>query len=127
MRFVDKKKKIAICSFIMSLVSLIPAIILPDSLIGAEIFIIIGMLLAIAAIVLGFVGKSGAKGFSIAGIVIGIVSLIVLCLSIIGILGMKSAKNCVDKGNGMATCEYMGQEVEVPTTYLTEEQMKRGE
>lgn len=121
------KKKLAIVSLIMSIVSLTPLIIAPDSLTGAQIFVIIGILLAIVGAVLGFVCKSDAKGLSIAGIVIGIISCAILCFSLIGFIGIKNATNCVDNGNGMATCDYMGQELEVPTSYLTEEQMKKGE
>lgn len=121
------KKKLAIVSLVLSIVSLIPIIILPDSLTGAQIFVIIAILLAIAATILGFICKSEAKGLSIAGIVIGIISCVILCFSLIGFIGIKNATNCVDNGNGMATCDYMGQKLEFPTSYLTEEQMKKGE
>ena len=112
----------------LSIVSLIPSVIGPNSLIGIEIFIIIGIFLAIAGIVFGFIGKKGSKGLSIAGIIVGFVAFGILCLSLIGIIGIeKFAKNCVDNGDGFATCEYLDQELEVPVNYLKEEQMKKGE
>ena len=123
----ESKKKLAIVSLILSIISLAPFIIAFDSLIGTQIFVIVGILLAIAGAVLGFISKNNAKGLSIAGIVIGIISCVILCLSLIGLIGFKNATNCVDNGNGWATCDYLGQRLEVPTSYLTEEQMKEGE
>lgn len=121
------KKKMAIASLIISIISLTPFIILPDSLSGTQIFVIVGILLAIAGAILGFVSKSEAKGLAIAGIVIGIISCVILCFSLICFIGIKNATNCVDNGNGTATCDYLGQELEAPISYLTEEQMKKGE
>jgi len=122
---VDKNKKFAIASLVMSIISLIPVIISPDSLSGAQIFVIIGIFCAIIAIVLGFLGKSASKGLAISGIVIGVLSCIVLCLAMIGFFGIKSATDCVDNGDETSTCSYLGEELIVPNSMLSEEQFKK--
>ncbi len=121
----ENKKKIAIASLTMSLLSLVPVIILPDSLTGAQIFIIVGILLALAGAVLGFIGKSASKGLAISGIVIGMISFIILALALVGTFAYKNATDCVDNGNETSTCNYMGQEIEVPNSMLREDQMKK--
>jgi len=121
----NTKKKLAIASLVASILSLIPNIVLPESLSLAQILIIVCIFIALAGVVLGFIGKSEAKGLSIAGIIIGIISCILLCFSLIGFFGMQNATDCVDKGNGFSTCNYLGQEIEVPNEYLREDQMKK--
>ena len=123
----SKKKRMAKASLVLSIISLIPLIINLNNLIAAEVLIIVGIIIAIVSVILGFTAKSEAKGLSIAGIIVGIFSLIVLCITLMGFLAIKNVKDCVDKGNNTATCSYMGQEIEVPIPYLTEEQMKKGE
>jgi len=121
----NTKKKLAIASLVASILSLIPNIVLPESLSLAQILIIVCIFIALAGVVLGFIGKSEAKGLSIAGIIIGIISCILLCFSLIGFFGMQNATDCVDNGNGFSTCNYLGQEIEVPNEYLREDQMKK--
>ena len=119
------KKSLAIASLVLAIVSLIPLILSPDTLSAASTFALIGVFIAIAAIVLGFIGKSASKGFGIAGIVIGVIAAGLLGLAVLGFGAMKNATNCVDLGNGMSKCEYAGQELEMPTPYVTEEQKKK--
>ena len=119
------KKKIAIASLIVSILSLIPLIITPDSLTGTLIFIILGIFMGIIGGILGFIGKSEAKGLSISGIVIGIISCVVLCFSLVGFSVIKDATDCVDNGDETATCNYLGEELEVPTSMLREDQIKK--
>lgn len=118
------KKKFAIASLILSLLSLVPLIIRPNSLTGAQIFVIVGIFLGIIGAVLGFIGKSASKGLSISGIVIGIISCVILCFSLIGFSVYENATDCVDNGNGTSTCNYSEEEVEVPTSMLREDQKK---
>ena len=119
------KKNLAVVSLVLSIISLVPFVWTPDSLDTAMIFCVVFVFIAIAGIICGFMGKSASKGMGIAGIVIGIIAIIVLGLSILGLAGMKSATNCVDQGNGMSKCEYMGQELEMPTSYVREDQKKK--
>jgi len=79
----NTKKKLAIASLVASILSLIPNIVLPESLSLAQILIIVCIFIALAGVVLGFIGKSEAKGLSIAGIIIGIISVIGLAGSAI--------------------------------------------
>ena len=119
------KKNIAIASLVVSILSAATILISPSSMTGTLILIVTGVILAIVGTVLGFIGKKEAKGFAISGIVIGILSCILLCFSLIGVMAIQAATDCVDNGNGVSTCNYLGQELEVPTGMLTEEQMKK--
>ncbi len=119
------KKNMATASLVLSLVSVIPLIIGPDSLSGQMIFSIVGIIFGIIAIVLGFIGKSESKGKAIAGIVIGIISTVVLCFALVGFNAIKGATDCVDQGNGISKCKLYGEDFEVPTSFLTEEQKKK--
>ena len=114
------KKKLAIASLVLAICSIIPMIVGPNTLNGMLTFCLIGVGLAIAAVILGFIGKSASKGMGITGIVIGIISGLLLSFTIIGIAGMKNVTNCVDQGNGTSKCELYGQEVEIPNEYLTD-------
>ena len=120
----QNKKTLAICSLVLSIISLIPIIITPNSINGAEIFATIGIILAIAATILGFISKKDGKGLAIAGVVIGIISCIILCLSLIGFSAIKKATDCVDNGNDTSTCQFMDQNLEVPNSLLREDQKK---
>ncbi|MGM9877904.1 MAG: hypothetical protein ACI33S_04560 [Bacilli bacterium] len=123
----ENKKKFAIASLTLSILSLIPLIISPESLTGAQIIVIVGIILGIIGIVLGFIGKSASKGLAIIGIVIGIISCVILCFSLIGFFSIGKATDCVDNKDGTSTCNYLGQELQVPTTMLREDQMKEEE
>ena len=119
------KKKMAVASLTLSLVSLIPVVISPNSLTGALIFCIVGIFLGIIGVVLGFLGKSASKGLAISGIIIGIVSCLILCVALVGFAGMANSTDCVDNGDGTATCDFMGEKIEIPTDMLREDQMKK--
>ena len=121
----NNKKKIAIAAFVVSILSLLPLIILPSSITSAMVVVGVGILFAIAGVILGFIGKSGSKGLSISAIVIGIISCLVLCLSLLGLSVIKSVTDCVDNGDGFSTCTYMGEEIELPNEMLTDDQMKK--
>ena len=102
------KKIFAILSLILSIISLVPMFISPDTANSAMIYIAVFILIAIVGIVFGIIGMKASKGMGITGIVIGAISLIALSLSILGLVAFKSFTNCVDQGNGMAKCEFMG-------------------
>ena len=121
----DNKKKIAVASLTMSLLSLVPVIISPESLTGTMAFVAVGILFAIVGVILGFIGKSASKGLSISGIVIGIISFGFLCMALVGFMAIKNVTDCVDNGDQTSTCNYMGVEIEVPNGMLSEEQMKK--
>ena len=121
----ENKKKLAIASLVLSIVSLLPLIIVPASINGAKIFIAICIFISIIAIILGFLGKNASKKLSIAGIVIAIISCFILSLSILGITAIEKATDCVDNGDGTSTCNYLGEELIVDNSLLTEEQMNK--
>lgn len=121
----EKGKKLAIASLVVSIMSLVPIIITPDSLTGAEIFVVVGIFLGVIGIVLGFIGRKEAKGLAISGIVIGIITCVILCISLIGFSAIKNATDCVDNGDETSTCNYMDQDLEVPNSMLREDQMKK--
>ena len=119
------KKSIAIASLILAIISLVPMIFAPNSLDGAIIYTIVFIIIAVVAVILGFVGKSASKGLGVAGIVIGMISVVLLGLAVFGYFGMKNATNCVDQGNGTYKCELLGQETEVPASFVREDQIKK--
>ena len=120
------KKNLAVASLVLSIMALvIPNVWLPGSIDTAMIFCVVFVFVAIAGVVCGFMGKIASKGIGITGIVIGIIAVAILAFAMIGFAGMKNATNCVDQGNGSSKCEYMGQEVEVPTPYVREDQKKK--
>lgn len=121
------KKNLGIASLVLSIVSLIPLLLSPADLTTAEIIVVVALLLAIVSVVLGFIAKKDAKGLSIAGIVIGIISAILLCFALVGFSAYKNAQDCVDNGDGTATCKVMGQDMVIPDVYLTDDQMEKGE
>ena len=121
------KRKMAIASIVLSVVSLPPFVIAPEKIEVAQLFIVICVLIAIVGAILGYISKKDGKGLSIAGIVVGIISCILLIISLIGFLLFSKVSDCVDNGDDTATCQYAGQTVNVPINYLTDEQMKREE
>lgn len=121
----ENKKKFAVASLILSILSLVPLIILPDSMTGAQVCVCISILLGIVGAVLGVVGKSASKKLAISGIVIGAISCVVLCFMLIGLFSMSNATDCVDNGDNTSTCKYAGQEVSIPNSMLREDQKKK--
>ena len=121
----EKKKKISLVALILSLISLIPMVVLPSSYNGALVFIIVGLLVGIVAIVLGIIGLKGEKVQAILGIVFGAISSLVLMLSLIGIGAIGQFTDCEDKGDGIAVCSFQGEEMEIPTSLLREDQIKK--
>lgn len=120
------KKVFGILALVLALLPIVAMFFINDLSI-LKTFIVVSILLEIAAVVCGFIGKKEAKGLSIAGIVIGIIGTILLCFALIGFSAFESATDCVVKGDGIAVCNYMGQEIEVPVEMLSEDQMKKEE
>ena len=119
------KKKFAVTSLVLSLLSLVPLIVLPDSMTGIQICICIGIILGIVGIVLGVVGKSASKKLAISGIVIGAISFAILCLMVFGLSVAMNATDCVDNGDNTSTCKYRGEEINIPNSMLSEEQKNK--
>ena len=118
------KKTFGILSLVLSIVSLFALVLAPDDISVAEILVVVFFLIAIASVVFGFIGKKDAKGLSIAGIVIGIISFVLLGLALLGFYGIKNCTDCVSNGDGTATCDYMGTELKAPIRYLRQDQMR---
>ena len=114
-------------SLILSIISLISSIFNPSPLILSEIFVFVGLILAIAGIVLGFLSVKEVKGMSIASICIGFISVVLLLLCFLGLVVIGSVKNCVDQKNGKSMCEFSGTEIEVSNTFLRENQKQKEE
>lgn len=121
----ENKKKFAVASLVLSLLSLALLIVLPDSMTGIQVCICIGILLCIVGVILGIVGKDGSKKLAISGIVIGVLSFAVLCFLLVGSMIIKNATDCVDNGDDTSTCKYIGQEINVPNSMLSEEQKNK--
>lgn len=122
------KKNFGTISLVLAILSVVvPTIISLDSLNAELIFVTVFLLFGIASVVFGFLGKKESKGLSIAGIVIGIISIILLCIGLAGMLMYKSATDCVDNGNKTSTCVIFGEKIEIPSSYLNDDQMKKGE
>ncbi len=125
--FIKSKKDMAKISLILSIISLISSIFNPSPLILSEIFVFVGLILAIAGIVLGFLSVKEVKGMSIASICIGFISVVLLLLCFLGLVVIGSVKNCVDQKNGKSMCEFSGTEIEVSNTFLRENQKQKEE
>lgn len=121
----ENKKKFAVASLVLSLLSLALLIVLPDSMTGIQVCICIGILLCIVGVILGIVGKDGSKKLAISGIVIGVLSFAVLCFLLVGSMIIKNATDCVDNGDDTSTCKYIGQEINIPNSMLSEEQKNK--
>ncbi len=120
------KKVFGIVSLVLSLLPVASLLYAAPSLNGEMIFIGVLLALAVVGLVLGFIGVKEAKGLSIAGIVISILMILYLLVMLIGLNGFAQAKNCVEKDDGTATCELVGETVEgIPVDYLRDDQMKK--
>ena len=123
----NSKKTLGIVALVLAILSLCPLVIGFETIKATMILECVALLFGVCAAVLGFVSKKDAKGMAIAAIVIGIISMVFVGLSLLGLTAISKATDCVDNGDGTATCQYMGQELEIPTDYLTEDQMKKEE
>ena len=121
----ENKKKFAVVSLVLSILSLAPLIVLPDSMTGIQICIGIGIILGIVGIVLGVVGKSASKKLAISGIVIGVLSCAILCFLLFGLSVAMNSTECVDNGDNTSTCKYIGEEINIPNSMLSEEQKNK--
>ena len=121
------KKTLAIVALVLAILSLMPYVVAFDTLKENMILYGVAILLGVCGAVLGFISKKDAKGMAITAIVIGILSAVLFCFALLGLSFMTKATDCVDKGDGIAVCQFMGQELEVPTDFLTEDQMKKEE
>ena len=121
----ENKKKFAVASLVLSLLSLAPLMVFASSMTGIQVCSCIGILLCIVGVILGIVGKDGSKKLAISGIVIGILSFTVLCFLLVGSMIIKNATDCVDNGDDTSTCKYGGQEINIPNSILSEEQKNK--
>ena len=133
--------KLAVASLVLAVLAALIMFFWPDdNIIGYALIAVC----AIAAIVCGAVGKSQikkskeeGKGMATAGIIMGIVLVILIVMSYIGLQAIKDVSfndqvyckqvsSCVDNGDGTSTCLFMD-ELEMPCTteYLTEAQFKK--
>ncbi len=122
-----KDRRLAVASLVLALIALIPFIYLPSNIKVAMAIVVICILVAVVGVVLGFLGKKQDKGIAIAGTIIGFVAIFILCITLFGLVVIKDAKDCVVKDDEVSTCEYMGQEIEIPNVLLTDDQMKEQE
>ena len=119
------KKKLAITSIVLSVLSLLILLLTPA--INYTVVIIscvICLIMSIIGIVCGFKAKE-VKGLAITGIVIGFVAAALILLTTIGTIGYKAATDCVKKDEDYAVCKLEGQEFEIPITLLDESQFAK--
>ena len=121
----NKKKNLAIISLALSIIAFIPAFILPKSLEASQIFCLVFILIALIGIILGFLSRKEAKPIAVSGIVFGILAIILLGVIMFALFQIKNTKDCIDNGDGSATCEIWDDEIKLPIEYLTEEQLKK--
>jgi len=142
-----KNNLMAILSLTFALVAILILIFAPQSV--AVIGCIVGFLLEVAAIVLGFIGNSQAKkknekgkGMAIAGIIIGFIMSFVFFLALLGFVLINKfddveftdklyctqetiVNQCVDDGNGISNCKFSGfYDIKCTTSNLKSSQMK---
>ena len=118
------KKIYGIISVVLSLAPLTSFLINTSNVDTIETIVLIYLLLSIAAIVLGFIGRKENKVVSIIGIVLGFIGVLILGLATIGFKVVKEAKDCTLLENGNYKCIAYDQEIEVPAFLLRDEQKK---
>ena len=119
-------KKMSIASFVCAILAALILLVPSGSITFIMGIFVVGIILAIVAVVLGVISmKDGKKKMSIASIVIGSIVFVLLSLSLAGFALMSKAEDCVDNKNGTATCQVMGQEMEIEDMFLTEDQYKK--
>lgn len=141
-----KNNMMALLSIVISIISLLVSILWPDGstlMIGCSICII----LAIASIIFGFIGrkqikKSSEKGSSLAlaGIIVSFIIIVWTSLALFGFMAMKDisytdvalcpmdnyVNDCVDNGDGTSTCMYAKvYEIPCSTNVLKDNQFKK--
>lgn len=119
------KKIFGTISLVVAIMSIIVMLIPGESVNLAKTVSMISLIFALIAIILGFIGKKDAKKLSISAIVIGFIMLVFNLFALLGFSTIENAKDCVDNGDGTATCVVFGQETSIPTNQLTEDQMKK--
>ena len=117
------KRKMALVSLILAIISLVDLVFVADTIVQEEIIVLVCFVLAIVGAILGYISRKDGKGLAIAGMIIGIVSLVLTLLTLLGLTVYAKVGDCVDNGDKTATCKYNGQEVVVPINYLTDEQL----
>ena len=133
--------KLAVASLVLAIVAALIMFFWPNADTIAYVLIVV---CGVAAVVCGIIGnsqikksKEEGKGFATAGIIMGIVLVILIVMSYIGLQAIKDVSfndqvyckqvsSCVDNGDGTSTCLFMD-ELEMPCTteYLTEAQFKK--
>ena len=120
-------KVLGIVALVLALLAGVVTMLMPDNFTGALIVCIIGLLFALVAIILGFVGLKGNKVCAIIGIIFGFLNLAFAGLALVGILGIAKATDCEETATkGVYTCTLMGQKLEnVPGGLLNDNQKKK--
>ena len=118
------KKTFAALSLILALAPFLTVFIPVKSIDIISILVIVFIVCELLAVIFGIIGIKGSKGMSIAGIVIGIIMVILSVVIFAGLKLIKDAKNCVNNGNGKATCKILDSDIDIPTFLLKESQMK---
>ena len=118
------KKVFGILSLVFAL-SPVTAVLIKSSDLGVvKTCVIVYFILAILAIIFGFIGIKAKKGLSIAGIIIGFLSVILMGLALLGLKAIDEAKECVKVDDDKYKCQAYGQEIEIPGMYLRDDQKK---
>lgn len=118
------KKTFSVLSLILALAPFLMVFFPAKSIDTIVIFVVVAMVCELLAVIFGIIGIKGSKGMSIAGIVIGIIMVILSVIILSGLKLIQGAKDCVDAGNGKATCKIMDNDIEIPTRMLKDSQMK---
>lgn len=122
----EKKKPFAIAALVLALLPIVLLLFIPVKTLDAiQTEVIVLLVMEVAAVVCGFLGVKASKGMAITGIVVGILFAFLFAMALLGFKVIRNATDCVDNGNGTATCQVMGQEMEIDKNMLTEEQMRK--
>lgn len=123
----DKKKTFAVIAIILAAFGFLITNVLPDG----EINYVIGVAVAatlveVGAIVFGILGLKGNRTLAIIAIVIGAIWGGFTLLGGLGLSFMTQATDCVpSKTPDTYTCKFQGQDIEVPKSYLRDDQIKK--
>ena len=122
----EKRKPFAIAALVLALLPLALLLFIPvKSMSAIETEVIVLLVMEVAAVVCGILGVKASKGMAITGIVVGILLAILFAIALLGFKVIKNATDCVDNGDGTATCQVMGQEMDIDMNMLTEEQIRK--
>lgn len=122
-----KKKIFPILCLVFATLSLIALLIPTNTFVVAIVDVVSGIVLGVCSIIFGMIGFKENKVLSIIGIIGSFILVCIMFLALLGYIMFSKATDCIDLGTGYATCQVFGEELDIPTNLLREDQLLEGE